>query len=344
MNIVYNQDNLIGLKALADNSVDAIITDSPYGLGKAPDPLKVLPDWLSKGYHEVNGKGFMGKEWDAFVPQPVTWKECFRVLKPGGYLLSFFSTRTHDWGTMAIRLAGFEIRDTIMWVYGSGFPKSKSNLKPAVEPICVARKHGPLSNLNIDDCRISTDWSNDPNHRPNGKKPSQTLNCYGKDTRTEHWHQTQGRFPSNVCIDEETAILIDNQSGISGGDKRKSKRGKLNVGTESVYGNFTKGTEGPCYQDKGGASRFFYVAKASPSERKGIKHPTVKPIKLMDQLIKLYSSEGDLVLDPYAGSGTTLVSCIRNNRKYIGFEKEEPSYLECLARISKAENEKGLFN
>lgn len=113
------------LKGFPANSVDAIVTDSPYGLGKEPDPVKVLRDWLDHGYHEIKTKGgFMGKQWDNFVPQPLLWKECYRVLKPGGYLLSFFGTRTYDWGVMAIRLAGFSVRDTVQWIYGQGFPKS----------------------------------------------------------------------------------------------------------------------------------------------------------------------------------------------------------------------------
>ncbi len=319
---------------MPDKSVDSIITDSPYGLGEEPDPVKLLNDWLSKGYHEVKGKGFMGKNWDAFVPQPILWKECYRVLKPGGYLLSFFGTRTYDWGTLAIRLAGFEIRDCIQWIYGSGFPKSKSHLKPANEPICVARKPGPLYVLNIEECRIETDWNTDFNHRPNGKKPSKTVNCYGDDTRTEHWFQTKGRFPSNVILNEEAAILLDQQSGISGGDKRISKKGKLNIGTESVYGSFSKGTEGPCYQDTGGASRFFYVAKASPSERKGNPHPTVKPIKLISQILKLYTPKGGICLDPHMGSGTLPVACIETGWcNYIAVDADQFSFDIAMKRI-----------
>lgn len=117
-------DNIEHLKTMADNSVDSVVTDAPYGLGKSPDPMKLLQDWLDHGYHEVKGSGFMGKKWDAFVPQPLFWKEVFRVLKPGGHVLCFFGTRTYDWGVMAMRLAGFEVRDCIQWVYGSGFPKS----------------------------------------------------------------------------------------------------------------------------------------------------------------------------------------------------------------------------
>lgn len=321
-------NNIEVLKTFNDSCADAIITDSPYGLGKEPNAIKCLQDWIDHGYHEVKGKGFMGKTWDAFVPQPILWKECYRVLKPGGYLLSFFGTRTYDWGTLAIRLAGFEIRDCIQWIYGSGFPKSKSHLKPANEPICVARKAGPLYNLNIDRARIETDWDNDINHRPNGKKPSQTLNCYGDDTRTEHWHQTKGRVPSNVIFDEETALILDEQSGVSGGDKRKRKIAKQPPGANGIYGTFNGVDTTPCYNDIGGASRFFYVAKASPSERAGRKHPTIKPIKLMEQLIKLYCPEGGLIIDPHFGSGTTGAACINTNTNYVGIDNDEEAVNE----------------
>jgi site-specific DNA-methyltransferase (adenine-specific) len=121
---IHHGDCLDVLKTLADCSVDAIVTDPPYGLGKEPDPVKVMAAWVSQGYFEVEGSGFMGKKWDAFVPQPIIWKEVFRVLKPGGHLLAFAGTRTQDWMAMSLRFAGFEIRDMIAWVYGSGFPKS----------------------------------------------------------------------------------------------------------------------------------------------------------------------------------------------------------------------------
>ncbi|MCK9439629.1 hypothetical protein M0Q39_06240 [Patescibacteria group bacterium] len=124
LNIIYLGNNLEILKTFPDNSVDCVVTDPPYGLGKEPNAVEVLKSWITTGYHEVKGKGFMGKEWDAFVPQPIFWKEVYRVLKPGGYVLSFAGTRTYDWMVMAVRLAGFEIRDMIAWLYGSGFPKS----------------------------------------------------------------------------------------------------------------------------------------------------------------------------------------------------------------------------
>lgn len=118
-------DSLHKLKELEDNSVHSIVSDPPYGLGKEPDPVAVMTDWCTKGFHEVKSKGgFMGKEWDSFVPQPILFKEALRVLKPGGYALIACGTRTEDWMAMSLRFAGFEIRDVICWHYGSGFPKS----------------------------------------------------------------------------------------------------------------------------------------------------------------------------------------------------------------------------
>ncbi len=132
INNVYVGNNIEVLKTFPDNSIDSVVTDPPYGLGKEPNAIEVLQSWITKGYHEIKGKGFMGKEWDAFVPQPNFWKEIYRVLKPGGYVLSFAGTRTYDWMVMAVRLAGFEIRDMIAWLYGSGFPKSM-DISKAIE-------------------------------------------------------------------------------------------------------------------------------------------------------------------------------------------------------------------
>jgi hypothetical protein len=109
---------------LLGEGVDAVVTDPPYGLSKEPDMAEVLRHWLAGDDYQHQGAGFMGKTWDSFVPGPSIWRECLRVLKPGGHQLAFFGTRTQDMGTLAIRLAGFEIRDSIAWVYGTGFPKS----------------------------------------------------------------------------------------------------------------------------------------------------------------------------------------------------------------------------
>jgi len=129
---IINGNNIELLKEFPDNHFDSIVTDPPYGLGKEPNAEELMKDWIEKGYHEISGSGFMGKEWDAFVPQPIFWKEIFRVLKPGGHVLAFYGSRTYDWGVMAMRFANFEVRDTITWHFGSGFPKSH-NISKAID-------------------------------------------------------------------------------------------------------------------------------------------------------------------------------------------------------------------
>ena len=307
-------DNIESLKKLEANSVDSVVTDPPYGLS------------------------FMNKKWDHQVPSVDFWKEVYRVLKPGGHVLSFGGTRTYHRMTVNIEDAGFEIRDQIMWLYGSGFPKShnigksvdkinglkipKNNmrvvnsvgidnydgtgtgrrydsvdyksknewegwgtaLKPANEPICVARK--PLSEktivdnvlrwgtggINIDGCRIATDDFIGRKGNENdlgvgilaqydGRKTSPTKKIFDMKSNPE------GRFPANIIFDEEAGAALDEQSGIL-------QSGKM------LAGQKTKGYDGPCmgkhparetttdtYGDKGGASRFFYCAKVSKKER-----------------------------------------------------------------------------
>lgn len=114
---LLNGDNIDLLKTLPDNSVDSVVTDPPYGLGKEPDIVQMMTNWTSQQNYNATGGGFMNKEWDSFVPQPLFWKEVFRVLKPGGHVLSFFGTRTYDLGVMAMRFAGFEIRDRIQYLF-----------------------------------------------------------------------------------------------------------------------------------------------------------------------------------------------------------------------------------
>lgn len=117
-------DNRWTLQRIPTHSIDAVVCDPPYGLGKEPDMVEVLRHWLAGDDYEASGGGFMGKTWDSFVPGPATWREVNRVLKPGGHLLAFAGSRTFDMMGLAIRLAGFEIRDGLSWLYGSGFPKS----------------------------------------------------------------------------------------------------------------------------------------------------------------------------------------------------------------------------
>lgn len=347
------------MKTLADNSVDAIVTDPPYGLK------------------------FMNKGWDYEVPKKEIWAEALRVLKPGGHLLSFGGTRTYHRLVVAIEDAGFEIRDQIQWLYGSGFPKSHNlkdehkgfgtALKPANEPICLARK--PLSEstvaenverwgtgaINIDASRIGTETIS--THGGGDKLSGMKGNG---NSGIGEYREHQGRWPANIILDEAAAEMLDEQSG-------ELTSGKLNresiTAENKTYGNAPKKRTGKFEANSGGASRFFYVAKASKRERNagldgmpekkndfqressglstttvdGVRqksncgkpnqnhHPTVKPIKLMEYLIRLITPPNGTVLDPFMGSGSTGVAAKNLKFKFIGIEMNE-EYIEIAKR------------
>lgn len=139
VNKVIHGDCLEVLREMPDNSVDAVVTDPPYGLSKEPDIREVLTKWMNGEPYNHKHNGFMGKEWDSFVPHPDVWKEVYRVLKPGGHLLCFAGTRTQDLMTISLRLAGFQVRDVISYLFFSGFPKSLD-----VGKAFDRRKHGYL--------------------------------------------------------------------------------------------------------------------------------------------------------------------------------------------------------
>ena len=191
-------NNIELLKQLSDNSVDAVVTDPPYGLGKEPDALAMLRDWLETGHHDVKGKGFMGKAWDAFVPQPQQWREIYRVLKPGGHVLAFAGTRTQDLMALGLRLAGFEIRDLVAWVYGSGFPKSldvskaidKARRRDYVQAALDVGVHLPA--------RSVTDWTKE-GHAPGD----------------EWWEQFKSGLPKETWEAIERRVIGTTVSGSS---------------------------------------------------------------------------------------------------------------------------------
>jgi DNA modification methylase len=160
-NTIIQGDCLEVIKQMDDNSIDAIVTDPPYGLSnhKPQDVKDCLRAWLEDKPYTTNKKGFMGKTWDGWVPGPEVWKECLRVLKPGGHMLVFAGTRSMDLMSMAVRLSGFELRDSIgwthsdsdsapllAWVYGSGFPKSLGVSK-AIDKAAGAEREVVGSNL-----------------------------------------------------------------------------------------------------------------------------------------------------------------------------------------------------
>ena len=432
--VILHGDCLEKLREMPDNSVDAVVTDPPYGLSAAKNSGK-----KSKG-------GFMGKLWDYDVPSVDVWRECLRVLKPGGHALIACGTRTQHRMALNIEDAGFEIRDVITWLYGSGFPKShdiskaldkaagaerevvskkpsaykvkglstdNSNdgykrpshdnwekdengyrmdvitapstdaakqwsgwgtaLKPAVEFWTLARK--PLEGtvaanvtkwgvggINVDGCRVSIDDLSQTQRSQTQRSQTQrsqtqqsghtvTLNVVG---HSQDMYSSKGRFPANLILDEEAARLLDEQSGTlkSGAFQQKG----LSANSEQPGGWKTGNRNAAEWgATSGGASRFFYVAKASKAERNagceglpeklgtaeaytGLSdprmdreqlrrpnanhHPTVKPIKLMRYLCRLITPPGGIVLDPFMGSGSTGVAAKQEGFRFIGIERE----------------------
>ena len=366
---------------LPDNWVDSIVTDPPYELG------------------------FMGKGWDAsgIAYNVEVWENAYRILKPGGHLLAFGGTRTWHRLAVAIEDAGFEVRDSIAWMYGSGFPKSHdvskaidkaagaerevvgkrdtytgadkhantfmasprlmpitapatpaaqqwqgwgTALKPAFEPIVVARKpligtvaenvlaHGTGA-LNIDGCRIDMGAEYDAEKVQRQQNSAGAIDgafgaaaLIGKEIPT---YNGKGRWPANVILDESQAAELDRQSGVTTAGAA-GKKGS---------GGFVNGYDGEYdvpYGDTGGASRFFYTAKANSAERPrvdDVAHPTVKPLELMRYLVRLVTPPGGTVLEPFGGSGTTIEACVIEGFRCIAIELTE-EYLTLIAqRLTK---------
>ena len=314
MNEIKHGDSLEVLEQLENNSVHAVITDPPYGLA------------------------FMGRDWDDFEPKEYQgwcqeWAEkAKQVLKPGGHLLAFSGNRTHHRLFTGVEDAGFEIRDTLTWHYGGGFPKnSNSQLKPATEFIVLSRngmegtakscheKYG-TAYLNIDGARIET--SGRPNREVRGDEHGDTP-AYDLGGANAEGTTTEGRYPANVVFDETAAEQLDEQVG-----ETSDSTGAAGYGFtgDEIYGEYGE-SEAEGYDDSGGPSRYFYTSKASKSERTengsiDNSHPTVKPIDLMEWLIKLVTKEEQIVLDPFAGSGTTCKAAKGLNRQFIGIEKQ----------------------
>jgi DNA modification methylase len=373
---IYHGDCREILATLPANCVDSVVTDPPYGLK------------------------FMGKKWDYDVPGVEVWKEALRVLKPGGHLLIFAGTRTQHRMAVNIEDAGFEIRDMIAWVYGSGFPKSLdvskaidkaagaerevvgknptyrkdqvdapslslqrnpditapatdaarqwngwgTALKPALEPITVARKpfkgtvagnvleHGTGA-LNIDGCRVGTE-SPEPRNAP--KKIIRGGRFHsGAEAKKEmsHYNPTKGRWPANLIHDgseEVVGLFPETKSG--GGNGARSACPNTYMSGDNYARTTTNGQPA----SSGSAARFFYCAKASRKERgEGNTHPTVKPLALMRYLVRLVTPPGGVVLDPFMGSGTTLVAAKNLGHKAIGVDIEERSCEIAAKRLAQ---------
>lgn len=395
-------DCLEVLKTLPDNSIDAVVTDPPYGLefmGKEWDAPWKTGGWQSGGGFSKPGIGDRKTAWPSFsaaskfgaanptcgtcggrargkkrcecveprwkpigkrrnpenegLPDDVTgsgtsnhlrvfqgwcelWAaECLRVLKPGGHLLAFGGTRTYHRLACAIEDAGFEVRDSLHWIYGSGFPKSLNltgehkgrgtALKPAHEPVVVARK--PLIGtvavniqqygcgaLNIDGCRVHSGPSAGGSiSGASALGQASGWNAHNNRTTSIDRSMAAGRWPSNLILSHtpECGEACAEDCAVAELDRQ------------------TAGAE---------ASRFFpvfrYQAKASKSDRgAGNIHPTVKPVALMEWLCTLVTPPNGTVLDPFTGSGTTGIAALNKGFHFIGIERE-PSYIQIAeARI-----------
>ncbi len=458
-------DCLEVLPTLADGSFDCVITDPPYGLVEPrsggsgsgrPDGVAFCP--RTEEMKAARRGGFMGKLWDHAVPGVPFWTAVLRVLKPGGYLLAMGGTRTYHRLTCAVEDAGFEIRDCIMWIFGSGFPKGKGCLKPGYEPILLARRPGPrVLPLGIDECRVGTTkdvpaslpataglngfgerngrrgiTADDAGRNPNlGRYPANVAHdgsdeVLGAFAAFADGGQSPARFFASLPEDDflpsdAKAMLAACQSKIAsdaGGSSTLSSRSAVSVLTHAVTlasrgatalndcrglgesvtvsgmmllcesvitailniarsagrepepgtpspsrsraksvvrtgrtGTTTitishwksDGTAAPVTCDcipmpsaqppgalpDGERSRFNYCSKAPGAERlaadDGTQHPCVKPLALMRWLVRLVCPPGGSVLDPFAGSGTTLLAALEEGRRAVGIEKE-PAY------------------
>ncbi len=435
---LYLGDCLDVLAEMESGSVDAVACDPPYGLefmGREWDTFKPssarIRERVDGRTNPAEGKSVTAAPESYTAGAPFqdwceAWAaECLRILKPGGHLLAFGGTRTWHRLACAIEDAGFEIRDSVadltgqdapglMWVYGSGFPKSHdvskaidkaagvprevtgagrwagressadlgvmnddswqgggsrvetapatedaarwegwgTALKPAWEPVAVGRKplagtvagnvleHG-TGGLNIDGCRVAVaddgyarNASGDRGHGGNRSRQMDFGMTAGRASDI-------GRWPPNVLLGEGAAAEMDRQSGAAGAfaPVRGSESSAV---AKDAYGQRGR-IPGAFHGDQGGASRFFpvfrYEAKADASERPrladGTAHPTVKPLELMRWLVRLVTPPGGIVLDPFAGSGTTGEACIIEGFRSVLIERD-PKYAElAVARLRK---------
>ena len=296
---LHQGDSRDVLKTLADCSIDSIVCDPPYALvsiqKRFGKPGSAPAQHGTDGLYARASAGFMGKDWDvgetAFAE--TFWAECLRVLKPGGHVVAFGGTRTYHRLVCAIEDAGFEIRDQIGWVYGSGFPKSHNQhgewegwgtaLKPAWEPICLARKSlagtvaGNLAEwgvgaLNVDGCRVlgafQSGWSR------TGSKASENIAMSGANyDRAAKPDNELGRWPANIIHDGSDEVLAAFPS--APGQMAKAAIGNDRRKDQNVYGATSRGSNGsePRVETDTSAARFFYCAKASRRDRdEGLAH------------------------------------------------------------------------
>lgn len=409
---LYKGNVLDMLEVIEKESIDSIITDPPYGLTSITkrfskdnaSPAKFGKD----GAFSRLSKGFMGKEWDGSGVEcnVETWKRCYDVLKDGGYLLAFGGSRTYHRIACAIEDAGFEIRDCIMWLYGTGFPKStdiglmidkhngveskvvgvktegtssslsgiwnfnkegdnsmqkefqvkdarnewggwKTALKPAYEPIIVARKPikitlienvqiNRVGALNIKDCKIETERDT---RRNKGGIKDKYVGGKLKKNYNQFEHREDGRrYPANVILDDSKEVkdcFYNNENRFF--YCAKATRKDRDEGLDEF--ETTQITDGSVRGNSETAGAY----GANPAKKKNI-HPTVKPTELIQYLVKLVNAKGATILDPFMGSGSTGKAVMYENMernmeyKFIGIDITEDYLPIAKARIDYARN------
>ena len=424
---IINGDSFKVLDTLQENSIDACITDPPYGLTtitKRFGKKDSKPTQFGKdGSFARLTKGFMGKEWDGSgIEQNVEfWEKVYKVLKPGSYLLAFGGTRTFHRIACAIEDAGFEIRDTIMWLYGSGFPKSHNigldidkkqgcsdrghriatanrnhpdgtlepngenlpkyegrtelgkkwqgwgpALKPAYEPIIVARqpiektvadnvlKYG-TGGINIDECRVGNDvikGGTMPDLDYVGKEQIKIGNghklSFGQIENAPRipYDDHVGRFPANVILTYDETDFDEVCGNMPNTNEESvcryfycAKASKKDRDSGLILFEEKQTTDG-CLRTNSESARTF---GANSALRKNI-HPTVKPVDLMQYLIRLVTPRGGVIIDPFNGSGSTGKAVAFENRerdadyKYIGIELDKEYCAISESRIDYAIN------
>ena len=357
-NKIYLGDNLEVLKTFPDSSIDSIVTDPPYGIN------------------------FMNKKWDYDIPSIELWKECLRVLKPGGHMLVACGTRTQHRMAYNIEEAGFVIRDIIAWLYGSGFPKSHdigkgidkktgaererrdipvsdqakqyegwgTALKPAMELFTLARK--PFNDTVANNVlKYGTGGINIDGCRVGTEIiPKQVR---GKAVVTDFMSggftaEHKGRFPTNIIHDgsDEVVDLFPNSEEESPARffyTPKASQSERNEGLYEFDKKYTASAEfRPNHMEKATEGQ-----SGNPYGRWQPKkniHPTVKPVELMRYLVRLITPKGGLCLDPYVGSGTTAIACKQEKKEYIGIEIDEEYHSIAEARIKAAVVEYNMFD
>lgn len=402
---LFHADCRDALRQLPDNSIDSCVTDPPYALVSIMKRFGGANAAQGNDAYMRASAGFMGKTWDTGETAFSTefWAEVLRVLKPGAHVVAFGASRGYHRMACAIEDAEFEIRDSLCWIYATGFPKSmnvskgidkaagaertevigKSNrhgggivgngtsyeispevpmlyapatpaarewegwgtaLKPAFEPIVLARK--PLSEptvaanvlrwrtgaLNIDACRVEAPgkgWPKTRRYAP-GQMTGGEGNLRGQTEETID-QSDLGRWPTNVVHDgsDEVVGAFPRTAPAKAGKRNAPKSG----GTFGDYAGDEPERLG--HSDAGGsAARFFYSAKASKADRNGSKHPTVKPISLMEWLCTLITPPGGTVLDPFAGSGTTGIAAQNKGFQVVLCEREAEYVTDIKARFA----------